>query len=102
MRALQELLSAAGFHPGDDDMTYWHFGDTTDLALRYFQAGSRLPETGITDVATWRALLGEGAFAEGPDVLESLAGDSEDMAGDGVFLLGEDRWENPRRLAGRA
>ena len=101
VRALQELLSRAGFHPGDEDFIYWHFGDTTDLALRYFQAGRRLPETGIADAATWEALLGAEAFARGPEVREELVGDAEDMAADGVYLLGEDRWENPRRLVGR-
>lgn len=61
------------------------------------QAVSRLSETGVSDPATWQALMGAGAAP--PDLLSLHAADSaydDDMAGhqhDGaVWLLGEQRW----------
>ena len=97
--ALQKLLDEAGFSCGDDDVRFWFFGDATDAALRTFQAcapGGALPETGVTDAATWRALLGAERFAAGPGALAQLVDASDDMVGRaGVYLLGEDRWEVP-------
>ena len=97
--ALQKLLGEAGFSCGDDDVRFWFFGDATDAALRTFQAcapGVALPETGVTDAATWRALLGARRFAAGPAALAALVDASDDMVDrEGVFLLGEDRWEVP-------
>ena len=101
--ALQALLDEAGFACGEDDVRYWFFGDATDAALRTFQAcapGGALPETGVTDAATWRALLGAKRFASGPAVLAALVDAGDDMvARTGVYLIGEDRWEVPERVA---
>ena len=33
----QELLASKGFNPGEEDMLFWQFGDTTDNSLKYFQ-----------------------------------------------------------------
>ncbi len=75
------------------------FGDTTDAALRTFQASEKsCIETGVTDAATWKALVGAKRFAKGPTVLAALVDDSRDMTQQGVYLLGEDRWESvPRK-----
>ena len=101
--ALQALLDEAGFACGEDDVRYWFFGDATDAALRTFQAcapGGALPETGVTDAATWRALLGAKRFASGPACLAALVDAADDMvARTGVYLIGEDRWEAPERVA---
>lgn len=58
MSALHTALGKAGFHPGDEDMEEWLFGEGTANALLYFQACNDLEETGYTDNATWDKLLG--------------------------------------------
>jgi hypothetical protein len=59
-----------------------------------WQACNGLAETGVSDEATWKALL--GASASPSDVLELKSGDDTDddlQENDRVWLLGEQRWE---------
>ena len=96
VHSLQVSLGSHGFHCGDDDEQWWQFGDDTHNALITFQACSGLPESGVCDGRTWKALLGNGATPA--DVGKLTSGDDrdDDMLGnhhDGaVFLLGEQRW----------
>ncbi|KAG2424695.1 hypothetical protein HXX76_014271 [Chlamydomonas incerta] len=69
MSKLHAGLEERGFHPGDDDMENWMFGEATMNAVLTFQASERLPETGVVDRPTWTALLG----AEVADELYSRA-----------------------------
>lgn len=92
--ALQALLSSAGFHPSADEARYWSFGPATEAALLAFQASVRLAETGVADAAAWRGLAGGGRFDAGHDALVAALVDAEqDMTREGVWLLGEERWE---------
>ena len=105
VHALHVALGQQGFHAGEDDMRWWQFGDGTTSALKTFQACSGLPETGVCDVNTWKMLLGPDAK---PEHLRDLrSGDSydEDLSHvegeERVWLLGEQRWENRRRMSGQ-
>ena len=99
---LQVLLDEQGYYSGEEDMEYWFFGTTTENALGTFQASNHLPDTGLTDVGTWRALLGEELAALGPEEALAKVGDGdfpEDLSRqDRVFLIGEGRFEgSPRK-----
>ena len=50
---LQVELKNAGFAPGTPD---GHFGSKTKTALEKFQKDRKLPETGVADTATWKAI----------------------------------------------
>ncbi|KAG2494501.1 hypothetical protein HYH03_007270 [Edaphochlamys debaryana] len=105
VHALQVALSNAGFHPSDDDMRWWQFGDTTNNALRYFQGCSGLPESGVADERTWRALLGPDAQpsdmfslklekqANSDDEDNGFEADMDGVTKGRVWLIGEQRWE---------
>ena len=94
---LQIALSEKGFDSGEEDMEYWYFGLTTQAAVLTFQSSARLPETGTTDIATWRALLGDELMELDPKVALSRISDGlypNDLTRtDRVFLLGEGRYE---------
>lgn len=102
VHALQILLQDKGYSCGEDDEEYWHFGYGTDNALKTFQCGQGLSETGVADDRTWLALLGEERFEEGPDCLVEICGGedvieqndiSKGVNSGMVYLIGEDRWE---------
>ena len=94
---MQIALSEKGYDSGEEDMEYWFFGFTTQAALLTFQASERLPESGTTDIATWRALLGDELLELSPEEALSRIGDgayTHDLSRtDKVFLLGEQRYE---------
>jgi len=101
VHSLHVALSTAGFDPGEEDARWWQFGDSTLNALKTFQACSGLPESGVVDPGTWKALLGADAVPAEVDRLRSGASDDEDLAdvqnGGRVWLMGEQRWENRSR-----
>ena len=94
---MQVLLAERGYDSGEEDMEYWYFGSATSAALLTFQASERLAETGITDLATWRALLRVETLEESPETALARVGHGDypnDLARtDRVFLLGEQRYE---------
>ena len=160
VHAMHVLLERAGCWPGEDDVQWWWFGDSTLAALKAYQvccwcvsvvcvsvicyhccycqcfhrktflsclravacfpllvcrmqqtaavstphppqSGERLPESGVCDAATWQRLLGPGAT---PDAINDVWGDNDfdaDLGEErrGVFLIGEQRWEDPMKLA---
>lgn len=102
VHALHVGLEKAGFSAGEDDTQWWQFGDTTMNALKTFQACSGLPESGVCDERTWKALLGEAAVPSDLVALHSGESDDEDLADDGggtrVWLIGEQRWEDRSKL----
>ena len=59
MNQLHVALVDEGYFPGDEDIDDFFFGSQTQSALLTFQACSGLEETGCTDEATWKALLGD-------------------------------------------
>jgi len=109
VRLLQLALDKQGFCVSEDEMEFWFFGDTTVTALKTFQACRNMPESGIVDEEVWGMLCGEGDELCTIDFLESrTSGTSESEEEDpnnidrakpqGVFLLGEGRYENPAKL----
>ena len=64
------------------------------------QACNGLPESGVADPATWRALLGAGASPADLDTLRSEDSADDDLGNtaDRVWLMGEQRWEDRGRL----
>ena len=110
VRLLQLALDKKGFCVSDDELEFWMFGDTTETALKTFQACSGMPESGVVDEEVW-SMLCEGLENEVCSIEfleERTSGVSEaeetdpyniDRAdGKGVFLLGEGRYEDPDRL----
>lgn len=95
VHGLQVALNNKGYYCGEDDSVWWQFGMDTYNSLITFQACNNVAETGITDEATWKALLGSDASPS--DILALKSGDSTDddlqEGGDMVWLLGEQRWE---------
>ncbi|EIE27431.1 hypothetical protein COCSUDRAFT_45859 [Coccomyxa subellipsoidea C-169] len=94
VHGLQIALNNKGYYCGEDDCVWWQFGMDTYSSLLTFQACNGLSETGVSDAATWKALLGPDACPS--DVLELKSGDDTDddlQEGDTVWLLGEQRWE---------
>ncbi len=51
---LQDALNALGFVTGSPDGI---FGNSTATALRAFQRSQGIPESGVTDCATWTAIV---------------------------------------------
>eukprot|EP00892_Ulva_mutabilis_P012576 jgi/Ulvmu1/9691/UM055_0029.1 len=95
VHTLHVMLQQQGFHPEEEDVKWWMFGSSTVRALSTFQACSGLPETGVCDVATWHALMGDNAKPQDIDLVFSGDSDDEDLEqiADGrVYLLGEQRW----------
>ena len=100
---LHVLLDGLGYYSGEEDMEWWTFGMGTENALGTFQASSGLPDTGLTCLLTWKALLGEERVAMGPAAAFETVGELEsgeytmDLSQqDRVFLLGEGRFEGSK------
>ena len=100
---LHVLLDGLGYYSGEEDMEWWTFGMGTENALGTFQASSGLPDTGLTCLLTWKALLGEERMAMGPAAAFETVGELEsgeytmDLSQqDRVFLLGEGRFEGSK------
>jgi peptidoglycan hydrolase-like protein with peptidoglycan-binding domain len=62
---LHAALGGAGYYAPDGEAEDFYFGEGTAAALLSYQACQGLPETGVTDDATWAALLGSDAVASG-------------------------------------
>ena len=102
---LHVLLDSAGYYSGEEDMEWWALGAAPRAALGTFQASNGLPDTGLTCLLTWKALLGEERVAMGPreglrDRRRGSRGGEYTMdlsRQDRVFLLGEGAdWRAPR------
>lgn len=104
VHALHVLLSDAGFYPNDDELQWWQFGDTTVAAIKTFQACNGMPETGTCNERLWKMLAGDNADPSIVDTLKSGKSDDEDLSLEGregmVWLIGEQRWEDRRKLGG--
>ncbi|GAA0173282.1 hypothetical protein LIER_26934 [Lithospermum erythrorhizon] len=130
VRELQEALQKLGFYSGEEDMEYSAFYSGTERAVKTWQATIGISEDGImTSELLERLYIDEidtsslpGDENYGSDVaslyqtangvpLSSITGIQQStVKGDdvgvevsqhGVFLLGENRWEDPSRLSGQ-
>ncbi|KAJ1271861.1 hypothetical protein BS78_06G158000 [Paspalum vaginatum] len=119
VRAMQEALEKLGFYSGEEDMEYSSFSAGTERAVKTWQATVGTSEDGIMtsellemlfsgkageDVQTKDGTNGAAVPAvKGiADVRQTVVTENS-VAGVGVsehrvFLLGENRWEDPTRL----
>lgn len=101
VHALHVALQEHGYYPGEDDVRWWTYGDSTLTALKTFQACQGLAESGVADAVVWQKLLGPGAVPSDIRSMKSGESDDDDLADDGdgerVWLLGEQRWERIRK-----
>ncbi|KAI3408440.1 PG_binding_1 domain-containing protein, partial [Psidium guajava] len=114
VRAMQEALQSLGFYSGEEDIEYSSFSSGTERAVRTWQASVGAKEDGIMTVELLERLYfgkengANGAAAlsvtEMSEIQQTVVKqiDSEvEVSQHQVFLLGENRWEEPKRLAGR-
>ncbi|XP_059632191.1 protein disulfide isomerase pTAC5, chloroplastic isoform X2 [Cornus florida] len=127
VRAMQEALQKLGFYSGEEDMEFSSFSSGTDRAVKTWQATLGAPEDGIMTAALLERLYMEqqivqsgltvntdpkentngAAFASVTELSEIQQmvvkedGVAEvDLSERKVYLLGENRWEDPSRLTG--
>ncbi|KAL8162887.1 hypothetical protein V2J09_014376 [Rumex salicifolius] len=119
VRLMQEALLDLGFYSGEDDMEYMAFSSGTDLAVRTWQSSIGAPEDGImTDELLQRLYSSQltdesdplsnsnGAalvsITESPEIQQTIVKKEEksntDLYQNRVYLLGENRWEEPSRV----
>ncbi|KAK6914267.1 Peptidoglycan binding-like [Dillenia turbinata] len=128
VRAMQEALQSLGFYSGEEDIEYSSFSSGTERAVKTWQSMVGAPEDGIMTLDLLERLYIEQRFKSDGSNLNSDR-KKEDANGaavasvtevsevkqkvvkeDGVsevevsqqrvFLLGENRWEEPSRLVG--
>ncbi|KAJ3706406.1 hypothetical protein LUZ61_010111 [Rhynchospora tenuis] len=122
VRAMQEALQKLGFYSGEEDMEYSSFSSGTERAVKTWQATLGTREDGIMTEELLKMLFSEkktsdvqvkegvngaaiasvgqvAAEIEKTVVKESNASNSGvEVSKHRVFLLGENRWEEPSRL----
>ncbi|RCV34506.1 hypothetical protein SETIT_7G164700v2 [Setaria italica] len=119
VRAMQEALQKLGFYSGEEDMEYSSFSSGTDRAVKTWQATVGSSEDGVmTSELLERLFSGktgeDGTTKDGTNgaAVPAVTGIAEvrqtvvaenGVSGVGVsehrvFLLGENRWEDPSRL----
>ncbi|MQM22305.1 hypothetical protein Taro_055355, partial [Colocasia esculenta] len=119
VRAMQEALEKFGFYSGEEDMEFSVFSSGTERAVKTWQASSGAIEDGImTSELLGRLFMElEAREADGAngtagtsmtnftDIQQTVIKDDGvtgvEVSQQRVFLLGENRWEEPSRLVGR-
>ncbi|VYS62555.1 unnamed protein product [Arabidopsis thaliana] len=129
VQALQEALLKLGFYSGEEDMEFSSFSSGTASAVKTWQASLGVREDGVMTAELLQRLFmdedvetdkdeastmkkeeaGNGAVCTSvtqvPEKKQSIVKDQSDREVDvtqnRVFLLGENRWEDPSRLIGR-
>ncbi|GJN02355.1 hypothetical protein PR202_ga19696 [Eleusine coracana subsp. coracana] len=117
VRALQEALLKLGFYSGEEDMEYSSFSTDTERAVKTWQATVGTSEDGVMtselleilfsgktgeDVKTTDDINGAAAPAVTgiAEVRQTMVTENGALgvSEHRVFLLGENRWEDPSRL----
>lgn len=120
VRAMQGALEKLGFYSGEEDMEYSSFSSGTERAVKTWQASIGTLEDGVMTSALLERLFSEKsgedvktkggtngavvpAVTEIAEVRQTVVTENG-VSGVGVsehrvFLLGENRWEDPTRLA---
>ncbi|XP_023634471.1 protein disulfide isomerase pTAC5, chloroplastic [Capsella rubella] len=129
VQALQEALLKLGFYSGEEDMEFSSFSSGTARAVKTWQASLGVREDGVMTAELLQRLFmdedtetdkdeantvkqeeaGNGAVftsvTQVPEKKQSIIKDQSDgevdVTQNRVFLLGENRWEDPSRLIGR-
>lgn len=123
VRAMQEALLKLGFYSGEEDMEFSNFSTGTERAVKTWQASLGSPQDGIMTEELLQRLyidLQTHAAVEPKEdangfavtsvteisevtqlvVKEAEAAEDVEVSHHRVFLLGENRWEEPSRLKG--
>ncbi|KAL2229615.1 UNVERIFIED_CONTAM: Protein disulfide isomerase pTAC5, chloroplastic [Sesamum indicum] len=90
-KLLQEALQKLGFYSGEEDIEYSSFSSGTERAVKTWQSTNGVPVGAITDISKVEQTV---VTEEGVSKVEA----SQHR----VFLLGENRWEEPSRLSGNS
>ncbi|CAN6276277.1 unnamed protein product [Urochloa humidicola] len=119
VRAMQEALQKLGFYSGEDDMEYSSFSSGTERAVKTWQSTVGTSEDGVMTSDLLERLFSGKAGEDGKTkdgtngaAVPAVTGIAEirqtvvtenGVSGAGVsehrvFLLGENRWEDPSRL----
>lgn len=119
VRAMQEALQKLGFYSGEEDMEYSSFSSGTERAVKTWQATVGASENGVmtSELLEWLFSGKTGEDVKTKDgtngaAVPAVTGIAEErktavaengVSGVGVsehrvFLLGENRWEDPTRL----
>ncbi|XP_074275435.1 uncharacterized protein LOC141599349 isoform X2 [Silene latifolia] len=120
VRILQEALMSLGFYSGEEDMEYSSFSEGTSRAVKTWQASIGVREDGVMTAELLERLYGSqelqsselsfeadirkianGAVTEVREVRETVVKKEPTdvyVSEHRVFLLGENRWEEPSRL----
>ncbi|KAF6140171.1 hypothetical protein GIB67_028977 [Kingdonia uniflora] len=124
VRSMQEELQKLGFYSGEEDMEYSSFSSGTLRAVKTWQASIDVAEDGIMTAELLETLLMENGIddtklksiansangapvasvtkiSETKNVVKESGAKEVDESYHKVFLLGENRWEEPSRLRGR-
>ncbi|OEL36838.1 hypothetical protein BAE44_0002143 [Dichanthelium oligosanthes] len=122
VRAMQEALQKLGFYSGEEDMEYSSFSSGTERAVKTWQSTVGTSEDGVMtsellerlfsgkagedgktkDGANGAAVPAVTAIAEVRQTLVTENGVSGvGISENRVFLLGENRWEDPSRLTSK-
>ncbi|CAI0436797.1 unnamed protein product [Linum tenue] len=121
VREMQEALQKLGFYSGEEDMEFSSFSSGTELAVKTWQATLGAPEDGnmsaellerlYLETRTDLPLKGDiNGAAVAPmtelskihqKVVKEEGATSVEASHHRVFLLGENRWEEPSRLVSR-
>ncbi|CAE6198382.1 unnamed protein product [Arabidopsis arenosa] len=129
VQALQEALLKLGFYSGEEDMEFSSFSSGTASAVKTWQASLGVREDGIMTAELLQRLFmdedietdkdeastmkkeeaGNGSVfssvTQVPEKKQSIIKDQsnreDDVTQNRVYLLGENRWEDPSRLIGR-
>ncbi|MBA0813029.1 hypothetical protein Gohar_026918 [Gossypium harknessii] len=91
VREMQEALGKLGFYSGEEDIEFSSFSSGTERAVKTWQEGTNgTAITSLTEISEiQQKVVKEEGFTEA------------EVSQHRVFLLGENRWEEPSRLTGK-
>ncbi|KAK4754427.1 hypothetical protein SAY87_002531 [Trapa incisa] len=108
VKTMQEALQKLGFYSGEEDIEYSSFSSGTERAVKTWQASIGVKEDGIMTGELLEALYHEGTNGVAVSIVtkkseykQTVVRESDtdiEASHPRVFLLGENRWEEPSRL----
>lgn len=109
VRAMQEALHGLGFYSGEEDMEFETFSSGTERAVKTWQASLGVAQNGIMSPELLQKLFDgpqktsppEGTKVERKVIREEYEVREMEVSRPRVFLLGENRWEEPGRVASK-
>eukprot|EP00249_Psilotum_nudum_P022338 c28477_g1_i1 orf=655-1935(-) len=118
VKEIQEALACLGFYSGDDDLKYSCFSNGTEHAVKAWQESIGVAQDGIVTSHLFESLCkdkvpnsaeednaDDTSGSSTPEIVKvdlagniAFKGDSMEASHRRVYLLGENRWEDPDRL----